>query len=121
MRLHYAKATNGPALHDALAAAGVPVERVETATAETWVTVPDGTDAAPIAAAVAAHDAAQASPADAADRTRTTRLDAALTAFRQADTDWATLTAAQKDQVLRHLVRAMVALLERLARTGPAI
>lgn len=83
--------------------------------------VPDSADRAAIDAVVAAHDPTTPSAweqavatADANDATLRDRLGTALANLETANTNWATLTAAQKDAALRLGIRVDAALI-RLA------
>jgi len=93
-------------LHDELHAAGFRPEVVSGSGDDITLMVPDTTDLAAIGAIVAAHDPTKptATALDAADRAEiAAKLRAALDG-------WATLTAAQKDALLRLCVRGVLRL-----------
>lgn len=93
-------------LHDELVAAGIRPERVEGIGDEITLTVPDSQSEAPVAAVVQAHNAAPAPPAAGYQL---------VDDLRQALANWDTLTAIQKDGVLRRCARAVVALADIIA------
>jgi hypothetical protein len=102
-------------LHDEIAAASVAVELCAgvPGSGRVVVRVADGTARSAVDAAIAAHDPttpsarAQQAATDAANRA------AAPPALRTAVASWGSPSAAQKDDVLRHLARAMAAVLAR--------
>lgn len=85
--------------------------------------VPDATDTAAVDAVVAAHDPAtpgaweQNQTAEATnDSTIRDRLTATLATLESAQTNWPTLTAAQKDAATRQSIRATAGLIRLLLR-----
>lgn len=114
MWLRYVKAADLSALHDELLAAGVAPLRVEGTDTDVAVEVDAVTNASVVSAVVAAHNAATAGAARDArvanEQTLRDRVEGALVSLNAAWTNWATLTAAQKDGALRLNVRVTVAL-----------
>jgi len=95
-------------LHDELRAAGFRPEMVSGSGDDIVLMMPDGVDEAAIGAIVAAHDPTKPT-ATALDDTDRAEIAAKLRAGLDG---WATLTAAQKDALLRLCVRGVL----RLAR-----
>jgi hypothetical protein len=87
-RLHYERAHDLSALHDALLAAGITPERVEGVNTDIWLTVPDGVDEAAVQTVVEAHDPEairQARAQAEADRHQQSAADLALVQQRAAE------------------------------------
>jgi len=102
-------------LHDELVAAGLVVDtyRNVPGSVRVAIVVADGTAPSAVTTVVAAHDPTTPSAREQQATADRTNAAAALTQLRTAIASWGSLTAAQKDAVLLHLAKAVVAVLDR--------
>ena len=102
-------------LHDELVAAGLVVDTCRNApgSVRVAIVVADGTAPSAVAAVVQAHDPTTPSVREQQAQVDRTNAAAALAALRSAVASWGSLSAGQKDTVLLHLAKAVVAVLDR--------